>query len=294
MCPNTPVLNFLCQVVTLRGNFSWPIVGSYLFRGFIFQAVLLTVGLSVISQFLGTLIGLLLYFMRRARVGPVRWFANVYIWFFRGTPLVVQILLAYYTFPYLGLLGPLRAINFFPHIGYPQVAMDSFLAALLALSLNEGAYMAEIVRAGIDAIDVGQMEAARSLGMTYFLAMRRIVLPQAARVIVPPLGNEFNNMLKSSSLAFVIALPELLGTATLVGGPIFRNLELYVVASFWYLVMTTIWTFIQAWIERRLNVSSLDTGPTQTSFLNRLLGTGGRVRPAAVAVDPVSTILTDR
>jgi polar amino acid transport system permease protein len=294
MCPDTPVLNFLCQVVTLREHFSWQIVGSYLFRGFIFQAVLLTVGLSVISQLLGTLIGLLLYFMRRSRFGGFRWLANIYIWFFRGTPLLVQILLAYNFFPYLGLLTPLRAINFFPRIGYPQVALDSFLAALLALSLNEGAYMAEIVRAGIDSIDVGQMEAAKSLGMTYFMAMRRIILPQAARVIIPPLGNEFNNMLKSSSLASVIALQELLGTATLVGGPIFRILELYVVASFWYLIMTTIWTFVQAWIERRLNVSTLDTGPTQAGFLNRLLGFGGRAGKPEIAAQPVGTLPTDR
>lgn len=139
--------------------------------------------------------------------------------------------------------------------------MDSFVAALLALSLNEGAYMAEIVRAGIDAVDDGQLEAAKSLGMPYRMAMRWIVLPQAARVIVPPLGNEFNNMLKSSSLASAIALLELLGTVSEIGAASFTTFELYVVASFWYLVLTSIWTIIQALIERRLNVSVVEPGP---------------------------------
>jgi len=150
--------------------------------------------------------------------------------------------------------------------------MDSFIAALLALSLNEGAYMAEIVRAGIDAVDDGQMEAAKSLGMPYRMAMRRIVLPQALRVIVPPLGNEFNNMLKSSSLASAIALLELLGTASEIGAAAFTTFELYIVASFWYLVLTSIWTIAQALIERRLNVSAVEPRAA-VGWWQRLVGT---------------------
>jgi polar amino acid transport system permease protein len=188
----------------------------------------------------------------------LRWLANAYIWFFRGTPLLVQILLLYAAIPYLGLVRPLEDLNFFPALGYDRVPMDSFIAALLALSLNEGAYMAEIVRAGIDAVDEGQMEAAKSLGMPYRMAMRRIVLPQALRVIVPPLGNEFNNMLKNSSLASAIALLELLGTASEIGAASFTTFELYIVASYWYLVLTSIWTIIQSVIERRLNVSAVE------------------------------------
>ncbi len=202
----------------------------------------------------------------------MRWLANAYIWFFRGTPLLVQILLFYAAIPYLGLVRPLADLNFFPSLGYDRVPMDSFIAALLALSLNEGAYMAEIVRAGIDAVDDGQMEAAKSLGMPYRMAMRRIVLPQAARVIVPPLGNEFNNMLKSSSLASAIALLELLGTVSEIGAASFTTFELYVVASFWYLVLTSIWTVIQALVERRLNVSVVDRG-TSLGWWQRLSGT---------------------
>ena len=281
MCPSSiPGLNLICYVITLNGTFSWAIVSKYLFNDFIVLAIPLTIGVAVLAQALGTLMGLLLYFMRRARLAPVRWLANAYIWFFRGTPLIVQILLAYSVFPYVGLLRPLAAVDFFPHIGYPQVQLGSFIAALAALALNEGAYMAEIVRAGIDAIDVGQMEASKSLGMTYFLAMRRIILPQAARVIIPPLGNEFNAMLKNTALAIAISLNELLGTARAFGASQFRILELYVVASFWYLVMTTVWTAIQAVIERRLNVSVTDSGPLDTgSYWSRLLGFGRKGTP---------------
>ena len=200
----------------------------------------------------------------------------MHIWFFRGTPLLVQIYLVFYLINYLGFDHPLNAINFFPAIGYSQVQMYGFAAALLGLSWNEGAYMAEIVRAGIDSIDPGQLEVARSLGMTYFVAMRRIVLPQAARTIVPPLGNEFNGMLKNTSLAGVIALVELYQTTNGLGGTLGRNLELAAVASFWYLMMTTVWTAIQAYIERKLNVSVTDFGPGQGSWTQRLLGFGRR------------------
>jgi polar amino acid transport system permease protein len=284
MCPQQPILHFFCAIVTLNGQFDWSAVGKYVFFSFILQAALLTVGLSVIAQTAGSLIGLLLYFMRRARFGPLRWAANLYIWFFRGTPLLVQILLVYTLLPFLNLTSALRHVNFFPSIGYEQVLMDAFVAALLSLSLNEGAYMAEIVRAGIEAIDVGQMEAAKSLGMTYFLAMRRIVLPQAARTIVPPLGNEFNSMLKSSSLASVIGLNELLGQAQQIAAPQFLELELLIVASFWYLFMTSVWALIQYQIERRLNVSIQDLGPTGGgTYLSRLLGFGRGKRAQAVA-----------
>lgn len=294
MCPNYPVLNFLCQVVTLRESFSWQIVVSFLFRSFIFQAIGITIALSVLAQFLGSTIGLVLYFMRKSRLSVLRWLANAYIWVFRGTPLILQILLVYEAIARVGLYHPLQSINFFPGIGYPQVGLDSFLAALSALALNEGAYMSEIVRAGIDSVDVGQMEAAKSLGMTYFMAMRRVVLPQAARVIVPPLGNEFNSMLKSSSLASVAALSELLKATGDEGGFLSRPLELYTVAAFWYLGMTTIWAFIQAWIERRLNVSSMEPGAPSSGFMSRMFGFGGRQRPLAGTVaEPVAGVLGD-
>lgn len=294
MCPSIPIIHFLCLVVTLGEHFEWAAVAKYLFFSYILQAILITIVLSVVSQIIGTVLGLLIYFMRRARLGPVRWVANAYTGFFRGTPLIVQILMAFYFFPYLGLSNPLEQINFFPSIGYPQIRLDSFIAALAALSLNEGAYMSEIVRAGIDSIDVGQMEASKSLGMTYFMAMRRIILPQAARVIIPPLGNEFNSMLKNSSLAVVIGLNELLGEARLIAAPQFLNLELYVVAAIWYLAMTAVWTFVQAWIERKLNISVYDVGPTDRgSYWSRLVGFGRRNRVVVSAPGTVVELPAD-
>ena len=179
--------------------------------------------------------------------------------------------------PNLALTQILNHHNPFPTLGFPQVAFDGFVAALVALSLNEGAYMSEIVRAGIDSIDVGQMEAAKSLGMTYFLAMRRIVLPQAARVIIPPLGNEFDSMLKNTSLAVTISVGELFGAAYALQGVLGRPMELYTVAAFWYLVLTLIWTAVQSLVERRLNVSVYDNGPSDRgSYWQRVFGFGRR------------------
>ncbi len=285
-----PIIEFLQAVVTLNHSFTWDYVWKYLFFGAVIQGAILTVILSVISQFLGTVLGLLLYYVRRSKSPILRTFGGIYVWFFRGTPLVVQVLILFLLFPYLNLSRPLRNIDLFSHLGFTHgvgpVFLDSFLAGVLALSLNEGAYMAEIVRAGIDSIDTGQLEAARSLGMTYGLAMRRIILPQAFRVIIPPLGNEFNNMLKSSSLVAFASLTELLGTAQVIGGPLFATLELLIVACFWYLLLTTIWGFIQAAIERRLNASNIDPALRDRGpWYRRLMG--GRVPETALGPVPL-------
>ena len=147
--------------------------------------------------------------------------------------------------PYIHLAQPLIATQLFRHLGFTnQIPLDGFLSGCLALALNEGAYMAEIARAGIDSIESGQMEAAKSLGMTYGLAMRRIVLPQALRVIVPPL-NEFNSMLKSSSLVSVISVADLLEIAQTRASSLAAPLELLTVAAIWYLILTTISGLIQ-------------------------------------------------
>ena len=135
----------------------------------------------------------------------------------------------------------------------PGLLLPDYAVVLVAFSLNETAYMAEIIRAGITSVDPGQTEAAKSLGMRFALAMRRIVLPQAARVIIPPLGNEFNNMLKTTSIASVIGLLELTGTAETYGSQDFVIFELLIVATVYYLVLTTLWGYFQSWIENRLN-----------------------------------------
>ena len=158
---------------------------------------------------------------------------------FRGTPVLVQIFFFYFAF------GLAETLN----LGF-QPARRRSSPASSALSINEGAYMREIIRAGIDSIDKGQMEAAKSLGMRYGLAMRRIVLPQAARVIVPPLGNEFNNMMKTTSLVYTIGVYELFADAEQGYSQTF-NVESFIAVAFWYLVLTTVWSFVQAAIERR-------------------------------------------
>lgn len=203
------------------------------------RALWATIYIAVVSQAAGVLLGLLAALMRMSRLAPLRLLSGIYVWIFRGTPVLVQIFFIYVTVN-------LPSIN----LGFWNIPSEA-LTGIVALSINEGAYMREIIRAGIDSIDRGQMEAAKSLGMRYGQAMRRIVLPQAARVIVPPLGNEFNNMLKTTSLLSIIGVYELFADAQQGYSATFKS-EFYVAVAFWYLVLTTAWTFIQAAIERRL------------------------------------------
>jgi polar amino acid transport system permease protein len=158
----------------------------------------------------------------------------------------------------------------------PALLLPDWACVLIAFSLNEGAYMAEIVRAGITSVDAGQMEAAKSLGMRFPLAMRRIILPQAARVIIPPLGNEFNNMLKTTSIASVIGLFELTHATDYLGAPTFTTFELLVLATLYYLFLTTVWGYVQSWIENRLDPNrNIKIQLNQKSLTERILGFGG-------------------
>lgn len=216
-----------------------------------FLALVRTVYISVIAQVMGVILGLLAALMRMSKAWPLRFLSGIYVWIFRGTPLLVQIFFVYYASNQLlgfTLIPNSLNLGFFSLDG-------AIVAGILALGVNEGAYMREIVRAGIDSIDKGQMEAAKSLGMRYGMAMRRIVLPQAARVIVPPLGNEFNNMIKNTSLLFTIGVYEIFADAEIGYSNSFQPVEYFLGVAFWYLVLTTVWTFIQAAIERRLAAS---------------------------------------
>jgi polar amino acid transport system permease protein len=242
--------------------FRWDIVGQYLFSGIFISAAWTTLWIAVISQVCGVIIGLFLALMRMSRYRWLSLPARFYIWIFRGSPLLVQLLLLYFGIP-----------EVFPGL-VPFITVYS--AALIAFSLNEGAYMAEIVRAGISSVDPGQLEAAKSLGMRYALAMRRIILPQATRVIVPPLGNEFNNMLKTTSLASVLGLFELTYTAQLYGAQTFSYFELLVVATFYYLILTTVWGYIQSYIENRMDPNRLTQTElkAQRGWTQRMMGFG--------------------
>lgn len=221
-----------------------------------------TIYISVAAQFFGVLLGLALALLRMSKLWPLRAISGLYVLVFRGTPLIVQIFFIYFG------ANLLFGVDLFPRtVGWLGGLNGAIFAGITALALNEGAYMREIIRAGIDAVESGQLEAARSLGMTQRLAMRRIVLPQAARVIVPPLGNEFNNMMKTSSLLFFIGVYEIFGDADVHYSSTFKPVEYFAAVAFWYLLLTTIWSFIQAWIERRLAVSER---ADELSFLERL------------------------
>ena len=215
------------------------------------RALWTTVYIAVVAQALGVVLGLIAALMRMSKFVPAKVLAYTYILIFRGTPVIVQIFFVYYGTFYL------FGVNFFPQtVNFGLFHLSgAALAGIIALGINEGAYMSEIIRAGIDSVDKGQMEAAKSLGMTSRLGMRRIVLPQAARVIVPPLGNEFNNMLKTTSLLAFIGVYELFEDADVHYSSTFLPAEYFMAVAFWYLVLTTLWSLVQAWIERRLSAS---------------------------------------
>jgi polar amino acid transport system permease protein len=274
-----PILHFFQGILTLGNTLNWDYVWTYLFSIYFFQGAILTIVLAVFGQGVGSLLGLVLYFMLRSRFFLFRRFVGLYVWFFRGTPLLVQILFLYTLLPHIGLARPLIAIHLFKNLGFAlETPFDVFVVALSALALNEGAYMLEIVRAGIDSIDVGQLEAARSLGMTYGLAMRRIVLPQALRIIIPPLGNEFNSMLKNTALAYSIGAFELYAVSYDLGNSQFRPLEFAIIGAIWYLALTTIWGVIQAQIERKVNASNIDPALRELGpWWQRAFGFGRKV-----------------
>jgi polar amino acid transport system permease protein len=247
-------------------QYRWNLFFDSIFRPSpqILAGLALTLGIAVVSQLLGVILGIFGALGRLSRLLPVRWLSGFYVWFFRGTPLLVQIALIYFG---LGVTGIYRWDRH-PLFG---IIPGAWQAGVVALAVNEGAYMTEIVRAGILSIDRGQLEAARSLGMTYRMAMRRIVLPQAARIIVPPLGNEFNNMLKTTSLLVVISVPELYVIFSRLNGNYFAPFEFFLAAAVWYLLLTTAWGFVQSAIERRLG-RGFDGGEERPGLGARIFG----------------------
>jgi polar amino acid transport system permease protein len=244
----------------------WHLVWQRLFHpnNVFAKALWTTVYIAIAAQLIGVALGLLAALMRSSKVAPLRWLSGFYVLVFRGTPVLVQLYFIYFG---INLLFGFALIPTTLHFGLFNLDGAAF-AAILAFGINEGAYMREIIRAGIDSIDKGQMEAAKSLGMRYGLAMRRIVLPQAARVIVPPLGNEFNNMLKTTSLAFTIGVYEMFADAEIGYANSFQAVEYFGAVAIWYLVLTGIWSVIQASIERRLSASERGD---ELSFRERLV-----------------------
>jgi polar amino acid transport system permease protein len=273
---------FVHGLVTENG-YGWTVVGQYFLSRRVLDGLVLTLELTVIAMAIGIALGIVLAVMRLSPNPLVSGASWGYIWFFRGTPLLVQLLFWYNLaalYPRLGL-----GIPFGPQFvsGTANSFITPFGAAIFGLGLNEGAYMAEIVRAGFLSVDEGQTEAAQSLGMSRLQAMRRVVLPQAMRVIIPPTGNETISMLKNTSLVSVIAVTELLYSVQLIYAVNYQTIPLLIVASLWYLIVTTVLTFGQYYIERHYAKGS--RRELRRTFLQRLrdnLVTARGASPASV------------
>jgi polar amino acid transport system permease protein len=231
----------------------WDLVRGYLFEVSIVQGVVTTLKLTAISMIVGVVLGTLLAVMRLSENPVLRYVAGGYIWLFRGTPIVVQLLFWFFLASVLPEIS--LGIPFGPEFAsWPtNDVISPFMAAVLGLGLNEAAYMAEIVRAGIGGVDEGQSEAAEALGMNPFTMYRRVILPQAGRLIVPPTANETISMLKLTSLVIVLSIQDLLGAATQIYNRNFQQIPLLVVASIWYIAMTTVLTIVQSRLEKRMS-----------------------------------------
>jgi polar amino acid transport system permease protein len=247
-------------------GFDFPCFRSILINDVWFGPALLVLVLTVVSQTAGVILGLPLALGRISRNRLVRAPVNFYLWLFRGTPLLLQILFVYD--------GTAELTNNSPLLYF--LNRDAVIAGAITLALNEAAYMTEIIRAGLQAVDPGQADAAKALGMTRWLTLRRIILPQALRVVVPPTTNEYINMSKSTSLLFVIGVHELLQQASNFYSSNFRTFEALAVAAIYYLVITSMLTQVQKRIEDRFGERQDRGIIVRPGFLRRaFVGAGG-------------------
>ncbi len=234
------------------GQIEWSYVGRFLTAKVILDGIVNTMVMAVLAMALGIVLGVVVAIMRLSPNPVLQSVAAGYTWLFRGTPLILQLLLWFnlaLVFPTIGIPGlwSVRAVD----------VMTPFLSALLGLGINQGAYTSEVMRAGMLSVDAGQYEAAQAIGMGRLRALRRIILPQAMRVVIPPLGNEFIGMVKATSLASVIQYPEVLHNAENIYYANSRVIELLIVAGLWYLLVVSILTPLQMLLERRFARGSL-------------------------------------
>lgn len=227
-----------------RGQIEWQYVGRFLTAESIRSGLVNTVVMSILAMALGVVLGVVTAVMRVSSNPVLGWVARTYVWLFRGTPVILQLLLWFnlaLVLPTLGIPGvwEVRTVD----------VMSPFLAALLGLGINQGAYTSEVVRAGLLSVDAGQYEAAKSIGMPRMLALRRVILPQAMRVIIPPIGNEFVGMIKLTSLASVIQYAEILHNAQNIYYANARVIELLIVAGIWYIAVVTVLALLQSRVE---------------------------------------------
>ncbi|WP_370969639.1 amino acid ABC transporter permease [Amycolatopsis sp. cg9] len=253
----------------------WPVVGDYLFDDRILRGLQNTLILTVISMLIGIVGGILLAVMRLSPNPLTSGAAAIYIWLFRGTPLITQLII----WNFLGLAYSRIGLGI--PFGPTFVSWDTnllitqFTASLLGLGLNEAAYMAEIVRGGIQSVDSGQLEAASALGMNRTKTLRRIILPQAMRVIIPPTGNETISMLKTTSLVVAIGYFELMVAAQTIYSQNLKTVPLLIVAAVWYLFMTSVLTLVQIQIEKRFSRGTSRDVVQRQGWAAKLFSRGG-------------------
>lgn len=267
----------LAVVVVTNERFQWDVVFGYLFDPKILSGLAMTIFLTFIAMVIGLALGVVIAVMRVSASRTLRWSSAFYVWFFRGTPVLVQLVFWYnlgYLFPDVTIGLPFME----PWLSVQTNALITpLLAAILGLGLNEGAYLAEIIRAGILSVPPGQREAATSVGMTRYQAFRRIILPQAMRVIIPPTGNETIGMLKSTSLVSVIALSDLMYSAQSIYSRTFEVIPLLLTASIWYLVLTSILSLGQSKIEAHYGRgASAEAGISGRNGMSHMLRRSGR------------------
>ncbi|MFB9958004.1 amino acid ABC transporter permease [Agromyces bracchium] len=266
------VAAFAASVAT-NPNLDFDAIATFLVDPRILQGVGLTLLITLIAMVVSTFLSIVIAAMRLSSNPVLSSVAWCYVWAFRGTPLLVQIVL----WGYLGLLYEQIAIGIpFTDVVFWSVdtnlLISAFTAGLLALTLNQAAYSSEIVRAGMVSVDEGQREAAYSLGMSPLYTFRRVLLPQAMRVIIPPMGNETISMLKNTSLLSVIAVLELYTQASVISSQNLKQVELLIVASLWYLLMTSVLSIPQYYLERRYGRGASRTlPPTPFQRLRRVI-----------------------
>ncbi|WP_210081535.1 amino acid ABC transporter permease [Pantoea endophytica] len=242
--------NFLWLVAT-NPNFEWNVVLQWFTEGSVMKGLQVTLGLTVVSMILGTLLGLLLGVWRLSENKLLSGLSSLYIWFFRGTPLLVQLIFWYNLstlFPTIAITLPWTDITFASW--NTNDLITPLTAAIAGLALNEAAYMAEIIRAGLLSVDNGQVETTQAFGMSRSRALRRVIIPQAMRSIIPPTGNQLISMIKATSLVSVIAMGDLLYSVQAVYNRTFEIIPMLMVAVIWYLLITSILNLGQSAIER--------------------------------------------
>lgn len=230
-------------------HFDWSFFWQSLFtpsRAFL-SGFALTIIISVASMVLGLALGMVIALLGRSRFRVLRGFVRLYVWVIRGTPVLVQLVILYLGFAAAGLFR-------FEDVDIFGVLVRSAVqAAIVGLTIDQSAYLSEIIRSGLEAVDRGQHEASAALGMTPWSAMRWIIVPQGLRTMVPPIGNQFNILMKTTSILSIIGVSEMFLVTESISSVTFKTFEILIVAALYYLLLTTIWTFIQAAIERTLN-----------------------------------------